>query len=238
VTLPPQPNYPGSPGNLPYPGAVPPMFGAPPPPPPRKSSAGLILGIIGGVLVLVIGACVVAVLAYTTLRGKPSSSQADGKAPVLTSTRDPYPADTYTPPKAAPTTQAPPPAPARVGECIGVDEAGTFEGTGSCNGTKGTYKVLTVDYSRDTCSDPESPYITQSGYRMCLELYLVRTYCYKFPSGPGWVVPAAACKAKGTVHVIDIVPGAANSNGCTRDYKWNRWYQFQHPTVVYCVMQY
>ena len=137
-----------------------------------------------------------------------------------------------------PTPQAPPPAPARVGECIGVDEAGTYLGTGSCNGTKGTYKVLSVDYSRDTCADPESPFITEDGYRLCLEVYLVRNYCYKFPSGSGWVVAAPACKAKGTVHIIDIVPGASNANSCTRDYKWNRWYQFLHPTVVYCVMQY
>ncbi|GAA4243135.1 hypothetical protein [Dactylosporangium darangshiense] len=84
----------------------------------------------------------------------------------------------------------------------------------------------------------ESTLVYVGGYRLCLELYLVRTYCYKFPSGPGWVVAAPACKAKGTVHVIDIVPGASNGNNCTRDYKWNRWYQFLHPTVVYCVMQY
>ncbi|MFI5905999.1 hypothetical protein [Dactylosporangium sp. NPDC051541] len=238
MSLPPQPNYQGYPVQPPYPGPVPPMYG-PPIPPPRKSNAGLILGIIGGVLVLVTAACVVGVLAFTTFRDK-AKTQAENDSPVLTSTRDPYPTDTYTAPAAAPPTTkaAPPPAPARVGECIGVDEAGTYSGTGSCSGTKGTYKVISVDYSRDTCSDPESPYITQSGYRLCLELYLVRSYCYKFPSGPGWVVPAPACKAKGTVHVIDIVPGASNGNNCTKDYKWNRWYQFNHPTVVYCVMQY
>ncbi|GAA4243123.1 hypothetical protein GCM10022255_000860 [Dactylosporangium darangshiense] len=237
MTLPPQPNYPGTPGHPMYPGAVPPMYGPPGPPPPPKSNAGLIIGVIGGVLVLVVGVCVAGVLGLTYFRDK-ATSQAEDRAPVSAATRDPYPVDTYTPPAKVPTTQAPPPAPARVGECIGVDEAGTYLGTGSCNGTKGTYKVLSVDYSRDTCSDPESPYITEDGYRLCLELYLVRTYCYKFPSGSGWVVAAPACKAKGTVHVIDIVPGASNGNNCTRDYKWNRWYQFLHPTVVYCVMQY
>lgn len=234
MTLPPQPNYPGNPNYPvypPHPGAVPPMYG--PPRPPPRSNAGLVVGIIGGVLVLVVGFCVVGVFAFAGFRDR-ATSQAEDRSPVSAGTHATYPVDTYT----APTTQAPPPAPARVGECIGVGEAGTYLGTGSCNGTKGTYKVLSVDSSRDTCSDPESPFITEAGYRLCLELYLVRTYCYKFPSGSGWVVPASACKAKGTVHVIDIVPGASNGNNCTRDYKWNRWYQFHHPTVVFCVMQY
>ncbi|GAA3232877.1 hypothetical protein GCM10010532_069330 [Dactylosporangium siamense] len=213
------------------------MYGPPglPPPPPPRSNAGLVIGIVIGALVLIAGVCVAGVVGVIVVRDK-----AKDRSPVSASTRDPYSGGDYTAPAAAPTTKAPapPPAPARVGECISVDEIGTYLGTGSCNGTKGAYKVLTVDYSRDTCPDPESPYITEDGYRLCLEVYLVRTYCYKFPSGSGWVVPASACKAKGTVHIIDIVPGATNSNNCTRDYKWNRWYQFSHPTVVYCVMQY
>ncbi|GAA3448886.1 hypothetical protein [Dactylosporangium matsuzakiense] len=238
MTLPPRPNFPNHPGQPPYPGAVPPMYGAPLPPlPPPKSNAGLIIGIIAGVLVLVAGVCVAGVLAFGAYRHDRAASYAEDQGPLSAATRD----DTYAAPttKAAPTTPAaPPPAPARVGDCIVVDEAGAYLGPGNCNGTQGTYKVLSVDYSRDTCADSQSPYLTESGYRLCLELYLVRTFCYKFPSGPGWVVAASACKAKGTVHVIDIVPGAANGNNCTRDLKWNRWYQFTHPTVVYCVMQY
>jgi hypothetical protein len=237
VSLPPQPNYPGNRGYPPYPGAAPPMYGPPGPPPPKSHAGLIIIGVIGGVLLLVVGVCVAGVLAVAAYRDK-AKPQAEDRAPVLTSTRDPFPVDTYTTPGKAPTTKAPPPAPVRVGECIGVDEAGTYLGKGSCNGTKGTYKVLSVDYSRDTCSDPQSPAITEDGYRLCLELYLVRNYCYKFPSGPGWVVPASACKAKGTVHIVDIVPGASNGDNCTRDYKWNRWYRFLHPTVVYCVTQY
>ena len=94
---------------------------------------------------------------------------------------------------------------------------------------------LLVRLARDY--PPLPVYITENGYRLCLEVYLVRTYCYKFPQSSGWVVPASACKAAGTVMVVDIVPGADNDKNCTRDYQWNRWYRFTHPTVVYCVMQ-
>lgn len=149
---------------------------------------------------------------------------------------------TYSPPEAVPATTPapppPPPAPARIGQCIGVDTGGNFLGIGNCNGTSGTYQVVSVDYDQRACADPGAPYITVTGYRLCLEHHLVRFFCYKFPKEEGWVVHAPKCKAKGTVHVIDIVPGASNSAGCTRDRKWNRWYRFTHPTVVYCVMQY
>ncbi|MEU7865274.1 hypothetical protein [Dactylosporangium sp. NPDC049140] len=223
MTLPPPP------GPFGYPGA---------PPPQPKSNTGLIIGVIGGLLALcLVGVCVAGV-GFFYFKDK-SHSEAEGQSPVSVATRDPYPTDTYTAPAVVPTTRAaPPPAPVSVGDCIALDSVGTFEGRGNCNGSSGTYRVLSVDYSGHTCSDPESPYITESGYRLCLELYLVRNYCYQFPSGPGWVVAASACKAKGTVHIVDIVPGGTNGNNCTRDYKWNRWYSFTHPTVVYCVMQY
>lgn len=208
---------------------------------PPKSNTGLIIGVIGGVLALcLVGVCVAGV-AFLFYKDK-SNSQAEGQSPVAAATAatgGPYATDTYTAPAVVPTTRAaPPPAPVSVGDCIAVESTGDYEGKGNCNGSSGTYRVLSVDYSGNTCSDPQSPYITVDGYRLCLELYLVRNYCYQFPSGSGWVVAASACKAKGTVHIVDIVPGGTNGNNCTRDYKWNRWYSFTHPTVVYCVMQY
>ncbi|NUT36841.1 MAG: hypothetical protein HOV79_27620 [Hamadaea sp.] len=195
------------------------------------------MGLIAGVLALCLaGVCAGGVALYY-LNGRDEDPTPRPTNAAL-ATGDAEPSDLYSPETVVTTEAAPPPAPVDVGDCISVDTAGSFQGVGNCNGSRGTYKVLSVDYRQGTCSDPESPYITVDGYRLCLALYLVRTYCYKFPSGPGWVVAAPKCKAKGTVHVIDIVPGASNGNKCTNDYKWNRWYRFTHPTVVYCVMQY
>jgi hypothetical protein len=235
VTLPPRPSQPG------YPDATPPQpgIGAPTPPPPKRNTP-LIVGVIAGVVALcLVGVCVVGVgaVAYFKTQGSPRHSSS--AEPLETAYAYPSADDTYSPPEEIATTEAaPPPPPAKVGQCLVVDEQGDYLGLGNCNGTRGTYRVVSADYAQGDCADTGSPYITVDGYRLCLELYLVRFYCYKFPKGNGWVVGATACKAKGTVHVMDIVPGASNGDRCTRDYKWNHWYRFTHPTVVYCVMQY
>ena len=205
---------------------------------------------VAGVLALcLIGACVAAVGAAAFLRDRDDSS-GGAAAPMPTTTfgyettepsddeTDPSDDDDTDPEPTQTTESPPPPPPAKIGQCIVVNEEGDFLGIGNCNGSRGTYRVVSVDYSQGDCADPESAYITEDGYRLCLELHLVRNYCYKFPKGDGWVVGAVKCKAKGTVHVIDIVPGGANGDRCTQEYQWNRWYRFLHPTVVYCVMEY
>ncbi|MDW5328429.1 hypothetical protein [Plantactinospora sp. KLBMP9567] len=227
MTWPPPPGPPG------YPGVPPPQTGiAVPAPAPPKSNGPLIIGLVGGILALcLVGVCGVAAVGVVINNRKDSSRTTVGS--------------TYPPPEAVrttapapPTRPAPPPPPASIGQCIGVDQAGNFLGVGNCNGTSGTYRVVSVDYDQRNCADPDAPYITEDGYRLCLERHLVRFFCYRFPKGDGWIVHAPKCKAKGTVHIIDIVPGASNGDRCTRDHRWNRWYRFTHPTVVYCVMQY
>ncbi|WP_326564308.1 hypothetical protein [Micromonospora peucetia] len=167
----------------------------------------------------------------SAVRSSPGPMETTGALPQV------EPADPPT--RIAPTTPAaPPPPPAKIGQCIVVSEKGSFQGIGNCNGTRGTYRVISLDASQGECADPDSAYITEAGYRLCLERHLVRFYCYKFPKDDGWIVGASKCKAKGTVHIIDIVSGATNGNRCTQDRKWNRWYRFTNPTVVYCVMRY
>jgi hypothetical protein len=218
---------------------APPGAGAPylppAPAPPPKNNTPLIIGLVVGVLALcMLGTVGVVVGGIFFLNNK----RTPGTHALAPDDRPSSTANTYPPLPTQATTPALPPAPVTVGQCISVDEQGDYLGIGNCNGTSGTYRVLSVDSSQGSCADPQSPFITVDGYRLCLELYLVRTYCYKFPQGNGWIVGATACKAKGTVVVVDIVPNASNGNNCTRDYQWNRWYRFTHPTVVYCVMQY
>ncbi|MFC7244264.1 hypothetical protein ACFQO7_17460 [Catellatospora aurea] len=225
MTLPPPQNPPG------YPGAAPWQPG--PPPPPKKNNTPLIIGLIIGVVVLcVVGLCGGGVVYNLVNDDSPSPS------PTAQRTARPSPSDLYSPPEPIPTTEAALPAPAAVGDCITVDKTGDFLGLGNCNGTRGTYRVLSVDRAQGTCADPDGPWITTDGYRLCLELYLVRNYCYILPTDTEFAVAAPKCKAKGTVHIVDIVRGGANGDKCTNDYKWNHWYRFLHPTVVYCVMKY
>ncbi|NBE79628.1 hypothetical protein [Micromonospora rubida] len=198
-------------------------------------AAALALCLLG-----VCGAAVGGVVIFKARSGpQDRSAVSPAPGPMETTRTPPQVEPTYYPPQIVPTTEAvPPPPPAKIGQCVVVSEKGSFQGIGNCNGTRGTYRVVSMDNSQGTCADPDSAYITEAGYRLCLELHLVRFYCYKFPKGSGWVVGATKCKAKGTVHIIDIVPGASNGNRCTRDRKWNRWYRFLNPTVVYCVMKY
>ncbi|WP_155390947.1 hypothetical protein [Catellatospora paridis] len=232
MTLPPPPNPPG------YPGAAPwePGVGAPPPP-PKKNNTPLIIGLIAGVVVLCLVGLCGGGLAYNYLNDDESPA-AGGPSLSTQQTGRPAPSDLYSPPEVVPTTEAALPAPAAVGDCISVDVKGAFLGLGNCNGSSGTYRVLSIDRAQGTCSDPDGAWITTGGYRLCLELYLVRNYCYKLPTETDFAVAATKCKDKGTVHIVDIVPGGANGDKCTKDYKWNHWYRFTHPTVVYCVMKY
>lgn len=226
VTLPPPQNPPGYPGAAPWQPGVGPL-------PPKKNNTPLIVGLIVGVVVLcVIGLCGGGLVYNLVNDDSPAAS------PSPQQTGRPSPSDLYSPPEVIPTTEAALPAPAAVGDCITVDKTGAFLGLGNCNGSRGTYRVLSVDRAQGTCADPDGPWITTDGYRLCLELYLVRNYCYILPTDTDFAVAAPKCKAKGTVHIIDIVRGGSNGDKCTQDYKWNHWYRFTHPTVVYCVMKY
>ncbi|MGC4788067.1 hypothetical protein ACLQ22_09500 [Micromonospora sp. DT178] len=214
-----------------------------PPPSPPKRNTPLIIGVVAAVLALcLLGVCGAALVGVGLIRANSGQQGQPAARPLpepVGTTRELPREPMYSPPPVLPTTQAaPPPPPARIGQCIAVSVAGKFQGIGNCNGSIGTYRVVSVDYSQGQCADPGSAYLTERGYRLCLERHLVRLRCYKFPTGNGWIVGAPKCKAKGTVHVIDIVPGATNGNSCTRDQRWNRWYRFTNPTVVYCVMKY
>lgn len=134
-------------------------------------------------------------------------------------------------------------AEASVNDCIAVDSGGYFTGTGSCSDGGTPYTVTEVVEGTQTCSDPDASFTPSGDYLLCLQVNLVETYCYVFPEGAsggvdGWITVASACEAPGTVHVIDIVPGADNGDLCTDDYEWNYWYGFVTPHMVACVMKY
>ncbi|MBW4722301.1 hypothetical protein [Saccharothrix obliqua] len=132
------------------------------------------------------------------------------------------------------TTERRPP-PASAGDCIAIDSDGDFLGLGNCDGSAGTYLVKSATYQGE-CADPGTPSITVHGYLLCLRLHLVEDRCYVIPEGRGWVTGAPACRAPGTVAVVDVVRGATTGAECTRKYQWNRWYAVNDPQVVYCVM--
>lgn len=162
-----------------------------------------------------------------------------GEPPPPASTAPP--ADVTNPPP-APTTSTTPRAPAQVavGECVQVTENGNLLGKGSCSNGGAPYKVTAVV---DPDEDCPARYTPSGDYVLCLELNVMETYCYTFPRGEngglgGWVTPAPACRASGTVHVIDVVPGATSGDSCTTQYEWNYWYGVSAPQMVVCVMEY
>jgi len=178
----------------------------------------------------------------------PSSTARPAEPPVIsrspspvrkTSEQDETTPET-TPPTRTPTTPTtttrPPSPPADVGDCVVVDSGGRFVAIGNCDGSRGTYQVNSVRY-QGSCVDTESPSIVKDGYRLCLEIHLVRERCYVIPAR-GWITGAPRCREAGTVSVVDIVAGATDGSACTRRYQWNKWYSFDHPRVVYCVMRY
>jgi hypothetical protein len=151
------------------------------------------------------------------------------------------PSYTYTPPTTTwsrPTTTVKPPPPVNVGDCIEVGGTGALVGSGDCDVFHMPYRVTAVKDGFAICDDPESASIIEDGYQLCLEIHLAERYCYYIPEQGGWVTPAPVCRAPGSSHVIDVVPGATNDRKCTRRLQWNWWYSFTHPNVVYCVMRY
>jgi hypothetical protein len=137
------------------------------------------------------------------------------------------------------------PAEAAVNDCIAVFDDGSFWGTGSCSEGGAPYEVVEVVDGFSSCTDTEVGSVVSGDYLLCVQPHLVETYCYVFPHEPGggidgWITPADACEAAGTVHVIDIVPGVSDNGAdyCTTDYEWNRWYGFYTPEMVACVMEY
>jgi hypothetical protein len=134
--------------------------------------------------------------------------------------------------------EAPPPA--GPNDCVAVTSAGDFLGTGSCVDGGAPYLVTEVLDSTGVCADPGGAWIIEGSHILCLQLNLVETYCYVFPAAgtSGFITPAGACEAPGTVHVIDVVPGATDDSGCTTQFEWNRWYAFTSPQMVVCAMVY
>lgn len=86
------------------------------------------------------------------------------------------------------------------------------------------------------CSGATSGSIGDGAHRYCVVENLAETYCYTIPS-QGWITPSQ-CRVPGSVHVVDIVPGASDGSACTRDYVWTRWYHFPAPGVVACVNEF
>lgn len=136
-----------------------------------------------------------------------------------------------------PTTPPPTPAQAAVNDCVQVTSAGDFVGTGSCTDGGTPYMVTEVLPLSGSCSNGNASYISSGDFLLCLQVNLNETYCYVLPE-QGWITPASACQAPGTVHVIDIVPGATSDSACTTSYQWNRWYNIPYPQQIVCVMSY
>jgi hypothetical protein len=128
------------------------------------------------------------------------------------------------------------PAPAAVSECISVSSSGGFLGTGSCAEGGAPYRVLEAFDGVASCADPDNSIAVSGTWSFCVEVNLVENYCYSIPDF-GWITPST-CEAPGTVHVVDIVPGATTDSACTQEFQWNRWYAFESPIMVACVMAY
>lgn len=140
------------------------------------------------------------------------------------------------------TTAITAPAAASIGDCVGVTAEGNFLGVGSCSDGGAPYRVVNVVDSPSECSS--DAWYTPSGDRvLCMEINVLLNYCYVFPKGAsggldGWITSATDCYTPGTVHVIDIVPGATSGDICTQDYEWNYWYDLAPPQMTVCVMEY
>lgn len=166
-----------------------------------------------------------------------------GDAPMPPASTASPPDATSPPPEPATSTTPRAPAQAAVGECIEVTPNGNVLSKGACSPAGPPYKVTAVVDSPQECPSPNAGATPSGDYLLCLELNLFETYCYVIPESgdggwSGFITPATACEASGTVHIIDIVHGASNGDACTRDFQWNRWYGIPAPQGVICVMEY
>lgn len=259
-SVPPPPGPPSGP--FPGPGPGPGPFPGPigPPPGGGSNSTPLILAIVGVIAVIGIifavvsggdddddGTAIGNTPGAQTDDGDGSDGSDDPGGVPLPDGLDDDNTDTSEPEETLPPVTDPPlqPAEASVSDCVSVDSAGTFLGTGSCSEGGATYEVIEVVEEFESCSSIGVGEIVSGDYRLCLQPHLLETYCYDFGLDAndvmnGWITPAGECELPGTVHVIDIVPGITDngSDYCTTDYEWDLWYSFDLPQMVVCIKKY
>jgi hypothetical protein len=137
-----------------------------------------------------------------------------------------------------------------VDDCIQVTADGTFQARGSC-AAGDPYRVVQIVDGNDQPSTSDCPSVDNDHIfydaigadgvsdMLCLQVNLVETYCYRIPDS-GFITSSYPdpCETPGTVHIVDVVPGAMDDSACTTDFEWNRWYEFDSPRMVVCVMSY
>jgi hypothetical protein len=205
-----------------------------------------------GILLTVVLPMVSILLLTTTASPGPSNSGDDTETTEVTTT---FPPDLPgIPPTSSSGNDGPPPESAQavdVDDCIQVTPDGTFRARGSCAGGDPYRVVRILDGNEGPLSSSDCPSLDHDHIfydaigadgvndMLCLEVNLVESYCYRIPE-QGFITSSYPdpCESPGTVHVVEVVPGASDDSGCTTNLQWNRWYAFDTPIMVACVMAY
>ncbi len=200
----------------------------------RSTNGGCLSAVLAFVVLIfaliVIGALQVDSSSHHSSESTTTRSYADRSPYPATSDRPLGPTE-YTYPTRYTTTRPPPPV--AVGECIAVSASGDVLGTVGCYGGRGAYRVLAVRYlgdRYDECPHPSSLFIPENGYRICVEVFLSRDYCYSVPGRYQWTIDR-------WITAVSCVPGAVVNRGvmtgagCGGFAHW----EFQYPPITYCV---
>lgn len=223
----PQGQWQGQPDQFGYP----PQGGFPPPPgPPQRNNTGVIVGVVVAVLVIIAGAVVVLVTkggsSDDTATG--TSTSASSSTTADRSTTSDYPSTTR-----STTTSAPPTPQFQVNDCLfGVPDNPQ---RGDCTNGGSPYKVFNIP-SSDQCGTDEAS-IRRSGVTYCITPNLTVNYCYTTPKQGEWLHVASACRAAGTMVVVDVVPGVNDKDKCHSQNFNASWYYFA-PRLTVCYNQY
>ncbi|NMN96785.1 hypothetical protein [Antrihabitans stalactiti] len=193
----------------------------PPPPPPKKPVSLIVFGVV-----LVIVTLVALGIVVVLTRGGDSNDKVADKTSTSAATSSRTSSQTTS---ASPSrTSTKPAAGFAVNDCLAnVPKNPTVD---SCTSSAATYKVVEVS-STGSCR-PDVGYVPVNGTTYCLQVNFNVNGCYGKPADKEWVVPAATCRAPGTIVVVDVVNGVNDKNQCNPQVFDNSWYYYDPPVTV------
>lgn len=130
-----------------------------------------------------------------------------------------------------------------VGDCVHVSEQGAVLGSTPCDAPdSGPYRVAEVADLDAGCAETQAA-VRSGDSALCLEANLLPGLCYRFPPlddedrfvEDGYMT-LAGCEEEGVTEVIEVIPGTLSPDQCPTDEDWDRYFYFEEPLMVACVL--
>lgn len=137
---------------------------------------------------------------------------------------------------------APTAAGAAVGDCVRISPQGALLGPTPCDPPgAGPYRVMEVVEFGAECSNSSQALVPTGDSALCMEANLHPESCYRFPpldserNFQDGYITLADCEEEGVSEVVAVIPDTRAPDDCPEG-GWSRYFWFQAPVMVACVL--